>query len=758
MTNCCSERPRTISPSASWTTSPTPRWPLTRSLISNRKKWCARSSSDSAPTAPSEPTRTPSRSSARKPTLYAQGYFVYDSKKSGAVTISHLRFGPSRSIPRSCSNSADFVACHQCAFLERYNVVGLRARGGRRCCSTRPSAPTKSGTIAPGNPEAPSSPRNSSALSLTPTPCAKAAGMGGRINTIMQTCFFAISNVLPREEAIAQIKKSIKKTYARKGQAVVDQNFAAVDQTLAALHEVKHSQARFLRSSSAAECSGGSARFCPAGHGGDAGQQGRFAAGQRLPCGWHLALRHHALGKTRHRPGNSGLGFGHLHSMQQVRPGLPARGHPGEGSSAGLGRQCPGGFKSVKIRGQDAQFTSRCRRKIAPVARCACRLPGKIKTDPRRKAMQMEPMPLREQEKANYEFFLLPSQRRPHPPRRMSKAREFREPLFEYSGACSGCGETPYVKLLTQMSGDRLIIANATGCSSIYGGNLPTTPLHRQQRRTRPGLVQFALRGQRRIWFRPPHRLGQANRIRARTGAQARAAIGRPVGEAILRRQTGRRSGDCRPTRARRATARAPATIDSPEASRLHALADALVKKSVWVVGGDGWAYDIGFGGLDHVIAMNEKVNILVLDTEVYSNTGGQKSKATPRGAAARFAVAGKSTAEEGPGPDRDELRHRLRCPGRLRRQGFPDRQSLGGGRSPTPALRSSSPTALASRTVTACATAWNSKSWPWKRASGRSTVSIRAGSKKAWRLCRSTTLRPNTRRRTICATNCASG
>ena len=306
--------------------------------------------------------------------LYAQGYFVYDSKKSGAVTISHLRFGPHPIHSPFLIKRADFVACHQWPFLERYNVVDYAKEGA---------------TLLLNSQFGPDEVWNHFSLELQreiiakKLKChvidaysvAKATGMGGRINTIMQTCFFAISNVLPREEAIAQIKKAIQKTYARKGQAVVDQNFAAVDQTLAALHEVKIPHAISTDPSSGAHCSGGSARFCPADHRGDAGRQGRFAARQRVPGGWHMALRHHSLGKTGHCAGNSRMGHRHLHPMQQVRPGLPARRHSGQVLSRQPNWPMPRPGSNpppfARRNGRTHSTRSRSRRKIAPDARSA---------------------------------------------------------------------------------------------------------------------------------------------------------------------------------------------------------------------------------------------------------------------------------------------------------------------------------------------------------------------------------------------------
>ncbi len=481
---------------------------------------------------------------------------------------------------------------------------------------------------------------------------AKATGMGGRINTIMQTCFFAISNVLPRAEAIAQIKKMIHKAYAKKGEAIVNQNCAAVDQTLAALHPV----------------------VIP-----DHATTGRHRPPTVPPEAPDFTQRVTAVMLANK---------GHL---------LPVSAFPVDGTwpsatsqwekraialeipvwDSSICIQCnkcvlvcphaairakffppsalegaPAAFKSVEFRSQEwkgSQFSLQ----VAPEDCTGCNLcvavcPVKSKTDPAHKAINMAPMPpLREQERQNFVFFrALPSP----DPARLSldvKGTQFREPMFEFSGACSGCGETPYVKLLTQMTGDRLIIANATGCSSIYGGNLPTTPYTVNKEGRGPAWSNSLFEDNAEYGFGQRIGLEKQTEFARELLRKLAPSLGDDLVSALLGASQNN-AAEIALQRERVQDLRLRlGKIDAADAGGLYALADALVKKSVWIMGGDGWAYDIGFGGLDHVIAMNAKVNILVLDTEVYSNTGGQQSKATPRGAAAKFAVAAKRTARK---------------------------------------------------------------------------------------------------------------
>ena len=583
--------------------------------------------------------------------LHAQGYFVYDSKKSGAMTISHLRFGPRPIRAPWLIRQANFVACHQWPFLDRYNVLEYAS----------PEA-----TLLLNSPYGPADVWNHFSMEVQQEiiakklkcyvidaySVAKATGMGGRINTVMQTCFFAISNVLPREEAIAQIKKSIRKTYSRKGQAVVDKNFAAVDQTLAALHEVKIPQAVSAVRHQPPIVSADAPDFVQ-----------RVTAvmlankGDLLPVSAFPVDGTWPSGTTRWEKRAIALEIPEWDSSLCIQcnkcvlvcphAAIRAKFYPASHLAG-----APEHFKSTAFRSQewkDSKYTLQ----VAPEDCTGCTLcvavcPVKSKTDPKRKAINMEPMPpLQEREKVNFEFFLkLPS---PDPTRLAMdvKGSQFRQPLLEYSGACSGCGETPYLKLLTQLAGDRLIIANATGCSSIYGGNLPTTPYTVNRDGRGPAWSNSLFEDNAEYGFGHRIALDKQTEFARELAAKLAPEIGADLVNELLQAKQDSEA-QIRQQRERvRELRRRLTPLHGPEASTLQALADALVRKSVWIVGGDGWAYDIGFGGLDHVLAMNAKVNILVLDTEVYSNTGGQQSKSTPRGASARFAVAGKRTGKK---------------------------------------------------------------------------------------------------------------
>jgi pyruvate-ferredoxin/flavodoxin oxidoreductase len=578
--------------------------------------------------------------------LHAQGYFVYDSKKSGAMTISHLRFGPNPIRAPWLITRANFVACHQWPFLDRYNVLEYAGEGATLLLNSpfNPaevwhhfSIETQQEIIA----------KKLKCHVIDASTVAKATGMGGRINTIMQTCFFAISNVLPREEAIAQIKKAIGKTYAKKGQAVIDKNFAAVDQTLAALHEVRIPDAVSATRHQPPIVPADAPDFVQRVTAVMLANKGDLLPVSAFPVdgSWPSAT-------TRWEKRAIALEIPEWDSSICIQcnkcvlvcphAAIRAKFYPA-GNLVGAPEQ----FKSTGFRSQewkDSKYTLQ----VAPEDCTGCTLcvavcPVKSKTDPKRRAINMEPMaPLRERERVNFEFFLnLPS---PDPTRLAMdvKGTQFREPLMEFSGACSGCGETPYVKLLTQMAGDRLIIANATGCSSIFGGNLPTTPYAVNREGLGPAWSNSLFEDNAEYGFGQRTALDKQTEFARELAVKLAAQIGLGLVDALLQAKQDTEA-EIRQQRERvQELRRRLAPMQGPDVSSLNALADALVRKSVWIVGGDGWAYDIGFGGLDHVLAMNSKVNILVLDTEVYSNTGGQQSKSTPRGASARFAVAGK--------------------------------------------------------------------------------------------------------------------
>jgi pyruvate-ferredoxin/flavodoxin oxidoreductase len=593
---------------------------------------------------------------------HAQGYFVYDSKKSGAVTISHLRFGPRPIRSAYLVRRANFVACHQFNFLEKYDVLDYAAS---RASRLNPEAPRP--VFLLNSPYGPDEVWDHLPLEVQEQILAKGlrfyvidamkvardTGMGSRINTIMQTCFFAVSGVLPRDEAIARIKKAIEKTYGKKGEEIVRRNFAAVDHTLAHLYEVPVPERVTAKLSRPPAVPDEAPDFVKRVTGvmmsgkGDLLPVSAFPVDGTWPTGTTKWEKRTIAAEV---PTWDPAICIQCNKCAIVCPHAAIRAKVFE--PAGLAN-APEGFQACDFKAAEFQgwkYTIQ----LAPEDCTGCNLcamvcPAKDKANPRHKALDMVPLPpVLEREKANYDFFL----RLPDPPRERFhhldvKTSQFALPLFEYSGACSGCGETPYVKLLTQLFGDRLLIANATGCSSIYGGNLPTTPY------TTDGC------GRGPAWsnslFEDNAEFGLGMRLGVDSlGRQAALLLERlagQVGEVLVRDilaadQTA--EAGIRSQRERVAILRQKlAGINSPLARRLEVLADYLVRKSVWLLGGDGWAYDIGFGGLDHVLSMRHNVNLLVLDTEVYSNTGGQASKSTPLGAAAKFASSGKATRKK---------------------------------------------------------------------------------------------------------------
>jgi len=584
--------------------------------------------------------------------LHVQGYFVYDSKKAGATTVSHLRTSPRRIRSAYLISKARFVACHQFEFLERVDVLEHAVEGAVFLLNA-PYAADEVWERLPREVQEQLIDKRIRFYTIDASAVARQTGMGGRINTIMQTCFFAISGVLPREQAIAQIKHAIDKTYSNRGAEVVKRNFEAVDATLAHLHEVSvpsgvtATDARPpLVSALAPDFVQRITAVLLAGKG-DLLPVSAFPVDGTWPVGtakWekrNLALEIPVW--------DAGLCI-QCNQCVLVCPHAAIRAKVYEdGPLAGA----PPTFKSVPYRG--LEFKARAYTlQVAPEDCTGCNLcvnvcPVKDRTNPRHKAIDMHPQaPLRDAERDNYAFFLdLPDTARVDLPKVDHKTSQFLEPLFEYSGACAGCGETPYIKLLTQLFGDRALVANATGCSSIYGGNLPTTPFTTNRDGRGPAWSNSLFEDNAE--FGLGLRLGVDSHARAARALVAYMAG--PIGERLTGElldadqstEVGIRSQRERVHALRQVLA----ALATPDARRLEALADYLVKKSIWLVGGDGWAYDIGYGGLDHILASQRDVNILVLDTEVYSNTGGQQSKATPLGAVAKFASAGKTTQKK---------------------------------------------------------------------------------------------------------------
>jgi pyruvate-ferredoxin/flavodoxin oxidoreductase len=582
---------------------------------------------------------------------HAQGYFVYDSKKSGSVTISHLRFGPRRIRSAYLVGRASFVACHQWSFLERFDMLSA-AEPGAVFLLNSPHPPDEVWAHLPGAVQETIANKALRLFVINASRVASEAGMGGRINTVMQACFFAVSGVLPRDEAIAAIKRAIVKTYGKRGGPIVQRNFAAVDRALDALYEVAvpstsvrgpdrrpavpANAPEFVRDVLAQIMRGegdalpvsvlppdgaypsGTARW----------EKRRIAAeipvwdaGLCIQCGKCVLVCPHAVIRAK---------VASTEAFATASPALlsvPAR-----------WRELEALRYTLQISADDCTGCALC------VEVC----PAKSKTEVRHKALAMAPLPsARDEQAARWEAFLtLPDIDRGRLNDSLVKDVQLLPPLFEFSGACAGCGETPYLKLLTQLFGDHTIVANATGCSSIYGGSLPATPWTAGSDGRGPAWANSL--------FEDNAEFGLGMRLAIdRQREYARELVGRLAGRlgdlavAVLNADQSSADGIAAQRARVAALKSALAALDDDDARELGSVADALVKRSVWIVGGDGWAYDIGFGGLDHVLASGHDVNVLVLDTEVYSNTGGQTSKATPRGAVAKFAAGGKATSKK---------------------------------------------------------------------------------------------------------------
>jgi len=579
--------------------------------------------------------------------LYAQGYFVYDSKKAGSMTVSHLRFGPRPIRSTYLVNRANFVACHQFHFLERMDVLEV-AEPGATFLLNSPYGPDEVWEKLPVETQRQVIEKGLKFHVVDAQKVANEVGLGARINTVLQTCFFALAGVLEQREAIARIKRSIEKSYGKRGQAVLEMNYAAVDKALESLNEVKVP----------AEVTGDLHRLPPvppeapdfvqrvtammiAGKG-DLLPVSALPVDGTFPTGtarWEKRSIAHEIPiwdpSICIDCAKCALVCPHAAILMNVYEPIAADHAPESFQhKEWRDRENPGLWMTIQVAPDDCTGCGVC------VDVC----PAKSKEEVKHKAIDMEPkLEHLEQERANFEFFLTI----PPPDKRDVKVASIKgsqmlEPLFEFSGACAGCGETPYLKLLSQMFGDRILVANATGCSSIYGGNLPTTPWTKDRDGRGPAWsnslfednAEFGL-GMR---LAVDHQAAYARELVEKLAPE----VGRDLADAILSdEQTDEAAIHDQRERVAELKRRLEA-VQADEARNLLAVADALVRKSVWIVGGDGWAYDIGFGGLDHVLATGRDVNALVLDTQVYSNTGGQASKATPRGAVAKFAAAGK--------------------------------------------------------------------------------------------------------------------
>ncbi|NEO54920.1 MAG: pyruvate:ferredoxin (flavodoxin) oxidoreductase [Okeania sp. SIO3B5] len=583
---------------------------------------------------------------------YAQGYFVYDSKKSGAVTVSHLRFGANPIRSTYLIDQANFVGCHQWSFLEKLDVLTSAANGSIFLMNS-PYSADEVWQQLPVEIQEQIIRKNLKVYVINANKVASDSGMRGRINTVMQTCFFALANVLPREEAIAQIKKYIQKTYGKKGQEIVNMNLQAVDNTLDNLYEVKIPTEVSSTLHRLPPIPDTAPEFVRDVLGKMISREGDQLPVSALPCDGTYptgTTQWEKRNVTQEIPAWDPDVCVQCGKCIMVCPHSVIRGKAYEET---LLNNAPATFKSINVKDKDfagQKFTIQ----VAPEDCTGCGVcvdicPAKNKSMPSRKAINMEAqLPLREQERENWDFFL----GLPNPDRRSLhldriRQQQWQEPLFEFSGACAGCGETPYIKLVSQLFGDRSVVANATGCSSIYGGNLPTTPWAKNADGRGPAWSNSLFEDNAEFGLGFRLSLDKHSQFAAELLQKVAGSVGDNLVDAILNASQ-KSEADIWEQRERVAQVKEKLQgVDSPEAKQLLTLADYLVKKSVWIVGGDGWAYDIGFGGLDHVIASGRNVNILVMDTEVYSNTGGQSSKATPRAAVAKFAAGGKPSGKK---------------------------------------------------------------------------------------------------------------
>jgi pyruvate-ferredoxin/flavodoxin oxidoreductase len=585
----------------------------------------------------------------------AQGYFVYDSKKSGSLTISHLRFGPKplQAPYLITPNTANFVACHQFSFLERFDVLKY-AQNGATFLINSTFGPDQVWDELPVEVQQVIIEKKLKFYNINAYEVAEKTGMGTRINTIMQTCFFAISGVLPREQAIAEIKHAIEKTYGKRGEAVVRKNFEAVDQTLAHLSEVKVPASASSTVKMRSAVPDAAPDFVKSVLGpmivfeGDnipvsaMPIDGTFPTGTTqwekrnisleipvwdpnlcIQCGKCVFVCPHAV--IRHKVYDKAA----LAEAPETFKSMESK-----------FKEFPGMAYSIQVAPEDCTGCTLC------VEAC----PAKDKTQVGRKAINMAAQPpLRETEAANWDFFLnLPEVDRTAINPNTIKNSQLLQPLFEFSGACTGCGETPYVKLVSQLFGDRAVIANATGCSSIYGGNLPTTPWAKNKEGRGPAWSNSLFEDNAEFGLGMRLTIDKQTEYARELLPHFTPELGQELIDGLLNADQSNELG-IKQQRERVAAVKEKLSglKNDSKAKDLISLADMLVKKSVWIMGGDGWAYDIGYGGLDHVMASGRNVNILVLDTEVYSNTGGQASKSTPRGAVAKFAMAGKGIAKK---------------------------------------------------------------------------------------------------------------
>jgi len=584
---------------------------------------------------------------------YAQGYFVYDSKKSGSTTVSHLRFGKKQIHSTYLIQTAKFVGCHTFGLLEKFDVLGNIEKGGTFLLNS-PFSTDETWDKMPTRVQQQIIDKKLNFYVIDGYAVANKTGMGSRVNTIMQTCFFAISDILPKDEAIEQIKKSIKKTYGPKGEEIVQKNYAAVDQTLENMFKIdvpakatSTIQIPEIVSSKAPDFVRSTLSKMMEGKGDDVKVSempidGTFPSGTTKWEKRNIALEVPAWdSEWCIQCGKCAMVCPHAAIRIKVYDKKFVENKPATFKwMEAKGKEFPEGYAyTIQTAVEDCTGCEMC------VEVC----PAKNKKETKLKALNMvSQIPIREQERANFDYFLeLPELDRRLINTAVIKAQQLQEPLFEFSGACSGCGETPYVKLVSQLFGDRSVIANATGCSSIYGANLPTTPWSKNKDGRGPAWANSLFEDNAEFGMGMRLSIDKQSEFAKELLVKLSDDLGKEFVDAILNANQKDESGIYEQRERVSELKKKLEKIKSKDAAKLLEVADYLVKKSVWIIGGDGWAYDIGFGGLDHVIASGKNVNILVLDTEVYSNTGGQMSKSTSFGAVAKFAAAGKTTAKK---------------------------------------------------------------------------------------------------------------
>ena len=585
---------------------------------------------------------------------YCQGYFVYDSKKAGAVTVSHLRFSdiPIRASYLIDDDAAQFIGCHQTVFLERYPMLDKAAPGAVFLLNTAASPDDVWNTL-PRSMQQQILDKQIKLFIIDAYRVASDSGMVRRINTIMQTCFFAISGILPRAEAIAKIKQGVEITYGQKGRKIVQLNFAAIDATLDNLYQVEIPDAVTSELELKPPVPSIAPDFVKQITGTIIANRGDELSVSQLPNDGT-----YPLGTAAWEKRNIALQIPVWDEELCIFCGkcpfvCPHSAIRSKVFPVELAKDAPPTFKHIKIKGKEFEDLH-VSYQVAPEDCTGCNLcaevcPARDKSNVSHKALDMKPQaPLREQERENWAFFeSLPEYDRNKIQWSKMKGAMMSQPLFEFSGACLGCGETPYIRLATQLFGDRMLIANATGCSSIYGGNLPTTPYTTNPDGRGPAWSNslFEDNGEFGLGFRLA--IDQHQNYARILLDSLRDDLGHEQVQALLDAEQNDEPGIFEQRERIEEIKQKLQKVNTEAAQNLLPVIDYMAKKSVWIIGGDGWAYDIGFGGVDHVLASGRNVNILVLDTEVYSNTGGQKSKATPRGAVAKFAASGKAVGKK---------------------------------------------------------------------------------------------------------------